>query len=217
MSIENSSPAPATKTPLLKLALELGPLLVFFAANLRPQWFRPLVGPFLPDALLQGEKSGIFIATAVFMPVMLVSLALTWTLLRKLPVMPLVSGFFVIVFGALTLWLQDDTFIKMKPTIVNMLFAIILLGGLAMGKSLLPYVLDSVFDLDHEGWTKLTLRWGLFFILLAVINEVVWRNFSNEFWAGFKVWGVMPITLAFALAQTPLILKHDRSGAYEKK
>jgi intracellular septation protein len=216
MPTEQTSTAPA-KAPLLKLALELGPLLVFFAANLRPQWFRPLVEPFLPAALMQGEKAGIFTATAVFMPVMLLSLILTWTLLRKLPVMPLVSGFFVIVFGALTLWLQDDTFIKMKPTIVNGLFAAILLGGLALGKSLLPYVLDSVFDLDREGWMKLTFRWGVFFIFLAFINEVVWRNFSNEFWAGFKVWGVMPITLAFAVAQTPLIMKHDRSGTLHKE
>ncbi len=95
----------------------------------------------------------------------------------------------VLVFGGLTLWLQDDLFIKMKPTIVNSLFGMALLGGLAFGKPLLPYVLDSVFQLTQEGWRQLTLRWGLFFFLLAAINEVVWRMFSTDFWVAFKVWG----------------------------
>jgi intracellular septation protein len=123
----------------------------------------------------------------------------------------------VLIFGGLTLWLHDDTFIKMKPTIVNGLFASALLGMLALGKSLLPYMFDSVFQLDDAGWKKLTLRWGLFFIVLAVLNEVIWRNFSSEFWAGFKFWGVMPLTTLFALSQTPLIMKHDQSGTFAEK
>ncbi|MGO4842037.1 septation protein A, partial [Rhizobiaceae sp. 2RAB30] len=114
-----------------------------------------------------------------------------WILTRSLPIMPLVSGIVVFVFGALTLWLQDDVFIKMKPTIVNTLFGGVLLGGLLFGKSLLGYVFDSAFRLDAEGWRKLTLRWGLFFLFLAVVNEIVWRMFSTDAWVAFKVWGIM--------------------------
>lgn len=94
----------------------------------------------------------------------------------------------VFVFGALTLWLQNDTFIKMKPTIVNTLFGAILLGGLLFGKSLLGYVFHAAFKLDEEGWRKLTIRWGVFFLFLAVLNEVIWRSFSTDFWVAFKVW-----------------------------
>ncbi len=191
--------------------------MVFFVANLRPELFRFLVAPFAPASLMADQNSGIFIATAVFMVAMLLSLVATKVMLKKLPVMPLVSGVFVLVFGGLTLWLHDATFIKMKPTIVNGIFAATLLGMLALGKSLLPIMLDTVFQLDDAGWKKLTLRWGLFFIFLAVLNEVIWRNFSNEFWAGFKVWGVMPITMIFALSQTPLIMKHDQSGTFSGK
>jgi intracellular septation protein len=169
-----------------------------------------------PDSLINHQHSGIFIATAMFMVAMLISLVATKALLGRLPVMPLVSGVFVLIFGGLTLWLQDETFIKLKPTIVNGIFAAALLGALALGKSLLPYMLDSVFKLDDEGWRKLTFRWGLFFIVLAVLNEVVWRNFSNEFWAGFKVWGVMPLTAVFAVAQTPLIMRHEQSGMFRE-
>ena len=123
--------------------------------------------------------------------------------------MPLVSGIVVLVFGALTLYLHDEIFIKMKPTIVNTLFGAVLLGGLAFGKSLLGYVFDSAFRLDAEGWRKLTLRWGLFFFFLAALNEVVWRNFSTDFWVAFKVWATMPITLLFTIGQLPLIMRHS--------
>jgi len=115
----------------------------------------------------------------------------------------------VFVFGGLTLWLQDATFIKMKPTIVNTLFGAVLLGGLVFGKSLLGYVFDSAFRLDAEGWRKLTFRWGVFFLFLAVVNEVVWRNFSEDTWVAFKVWGIMPITIAFTMLQMPLIMRHS--------
>lgn len=189
--------------PLLKLALELGPLLVFFFANSRGDW---LVAWF--PALAQiGEP--IFIATALFMIAVAIALAVSWLLTRSLPIMPLVSGIVVFVFGALTLWLQNDTFIKMKPTIVNTLFGVVLLGGLVFGRSLLGYVFDSAFRLDAEGWRKLTLRWGLFFIFLAVVNEIVWRGFSTDTWVAFKVWGIMPITIAFTMAQMPLIMRHS--------
>ncbi len=189
--------------PILKFALELGPLLVFFFANARGEW---LAGHFPALAELGGP---IFIATGLFMAATGIALAVSWSLTRSLPIMPLVSGVVVFVFGGLTLWLQDATFIKMKPTIVNTLFGAVLLGGLVFGKSLLGYVFDSAFKLDAEGWKKLTLRWGLFFLFLAVVNEVVWRNFSEETWVAFKVWGIMPITVAFTLFQMPLIMRHS--------
>jgi len=189
--------------PLLKLALELGPLLVFFFANSRGEWIVERV-PAL--AALGGP---IFIATGLFMAATAIALITSWILTRTLPIMPLVSGVVVFIFGALTLYLQNETFIKMKPTIVNSLFAMVLLGGLAFGKSLLGYVFDSAFKLDAEGWRKLTLRWGLFFIFLAVANEIVWRWFSTDFWVAFKVWGIMPITVLFTMSQMPLIMRHS--------
>jgi intracellular septation protein len=172
---------------LIKMALELGPLVVFFIANAR---------------------ADIFVATAWFMGAMVVSLALTWAILRRIAVMPLVTGVVVLVFGGLTLWLQDDTFIKMKPTITNSLFAAVLLGGLVFGHSLLKYVFGDVYKLRPEGWSKLTLNWGLFFVALAIINEVLWRNFSTDIWVAFKVWGVMPLTVIFSLTQVSLLNKY---------
>ncbi|MBZ9656498.1 septation protein A [Phyllobacterium lublinensis] len=198
-----SDPARKEVQPLLKLALELGPLMVFFFANARGEW---LIERF-PGLSNIGEP--IFIATALFMAATAIALVVSWILTRSLPIMPLVSGIVVLVFGALTLWLHNETFIKMKPTIVNTLFGVILLGGLYFGKSLLGYVFDSAFKLDAEGWRKLTLRWGVFFLFLAVLNEVIWRSFSTDFWVAFKVWGTMPITLLFTFAQMPLVMKHS--------
>jgi intracellular septation protein len=201
-----SDPQKAKKepvNPVLKLVLELGPLMVFFFANTRGAW---LAQKFPALAELGGP---IFIATGLFMAATAVALVVSWMLMRTLPIMPLVSGIVVFVFGALTLYLQDDEFIKMKPTIVNTLFGVILLGGLAFGKSLLGYVFDSAFRLDAAGWKKLTLRWGIFFLFLAVLNEVVWRNFSTDFWVAFKVWATIPITVLFTASQMPLIMRHS--------
>jgi intracellular septation protein len=196
--------------PLLKLVLELGPLLVFFFANTRGE---ALIARF-PTL---GEFGGpIFLATGLFMVATAIALGVSWILTRTLPLMPLVSGAVVFVFGALTLWLQDDVFIKMKPTIVNTLFGAVLLGGLVFGKSLLGYVFDSAFRLDAEGWKKLTFRWGLFFLFLAVVNEIVWRSFSTDAWVAFKVWGIMPITLLFTFSQMPLIMRHSLDERTQK-
>ncbi|WP_159586212.1 septation protein A [Chelativorans xinjiangense] len=198
-----SDPKRKAVNPLLKLVLELGPLMVFFFANARGEWLAERL-----PAL--GSLGGpLFIATALFMVATALALSASWLLTRTLPIMPLVSGVVVFVFGALTLYLHSEIFIKMKPTIVNTLFAAVLLGGLAFGKSLLGYVFDSAFKLDAEGWRKLTLRWGLFFIFLAVANEVVWRSFSTDAWVAFKVWGIMPITLIFTMSQMPLIMRHS--------
>src|SRR5215470_17787168 len=161
-------------SPGLRLALDLGPLILFFIANMRPGLFAPLLAPFLPAELLNGPHAGIYTATAVFIPAVLIALAIGYAKTRHLPVMPVVTAIIVVVFGGATLILQDEQFIKIKPTIIYVLFGSVLLGGLAFGKSLLGVVFDSVFNLTEEGWRKLTLRWALFFLALAVLNEVVW-------------------------------------------
>ncbi|MCP4563318.1 MAG: septation protein A [Bosea sp.] len=192
--------------PLLKLALEFGPLAIFFFVNsYGDRWFGV------------AEDRRIFVATGVFIAASLIALALSKIVMNHLPRMAIVNAVVVTVFGGLTLALDDAFFIKVKPTIVNTLFGCILLGGLYFGRSLLALVLDSVLQLDEEGWRRLTLRWGLFFFVLAALNEVVWRTQTQDFWVAFKVWGVMPLTMIFALAQTPLILKHEikRDGAAE--
>jgi intracellular septation protein len=189
--------------PMLKMVLELGPLLVFFFGNLRAEW---LAKQFPALTAVGGP---LFIATALFMGATVLSLIVSKIVFKHLPIMPFVSGIVVVIFGSLSIWLQDETFIKMKPTIVNALFGVVLLGGLFFGRSLLGYVFNAAFQLDDEGWRKLTLRWGIFFLFLAVLNEGVWRNFSDAVWVNFKVWGTMPITIIFTLAQMPLIMKHS--------
>ena len=179
---------PAELNPMLKLALDLGPLLLFFFVNAR---------------------FGIYAATGAFMAATIVSLIVTYVLIRRIAVMPLVSAIVVMVFGGLTLYLQNEMFIKLKPTIIYALFGVILLGGLATGRSLLALVMDSLFQLDAEGWKSLTLRWGVFFIVMAVVNEIVWRSVSTDAWVAFKTFGFLPLTILFALAQAPLMMRHS--------
>ena len=191
------------QNPILKLILEIGPLLVFFFGNLRGEW---LMKTF---PVLDGLGGPLFVATALFMAATAISLIASRLVFGHLPIMPFVSGIVVLVFGGIGIYLHNDTFIKMKPTIINMLFGLALLGGLAFGRSLLGIVFNAAFQLDAEGWRKLTFRWGFFFIFLAILNEVVWRNFSNDFWVNFKVWGTMPLTIMFTMSQMPLIMKHS--------
>jgi intracellular septation protein len=178
--------------PALKLVLDLGPLLVFFAAN---------------------SRFGIFAATGAFMAAIVIALAVAYALTRHLPIMPLVTAVVVVVFGTLTLVLHDELFIKVKPTLIYVLFGGVLLVGLALGKSLLGIVFDSVFHLTEEGWRKLTLRWALFFLALAVLNEIVWRTQTTDIWVDFKVFGVLPLTFLFAALQYPLLEKYAASEA----
>lgn len=172
----------------LKLVLEAGPLVVFFVTN---------------------AKFGIFTATAVFMVVTVLALGYSYIKLKKLPTMPLVGGAFIMVFGGLTIVLEDDTFIKLKPTIVNILFSSALFSGLYMDKNFLKTVLESALSLDDEGWRKLAWRWAWYFLVLAALNEAVWRTQTTDMWVNFKVFGVMPLTLLFSFSQVPLILRHQ--------
>jgi intracellular septation protein len=177
----------AQLNPLLKLALDLGPLLLFFLVN---------------------AKLGIFYATGVFMAAVLVALVVSYALIRRLPAMAIVSAVIVTVFGGLTIVLADETFIKLKPTIIYLLFAGLLFGGLVLRKPLLEIVFDQMFHLTEEGWRKLTVRWAVFFVVLAVLNEIVWRTQTTDFWVSFKVFGALPLTFIFAMAQVPLLNKY---------
>jgi intracellular septation protein len=174
--------------PGLKLALDIGPLVLFFAAN---------------------AKFGIYIATGAFMVAIIVALAVSYAMTRHLAVMPLVTAVIVLIFGGLTLILHDDLFIKLKPTIIYVLFGATLVGGLVFGKPLLGMVFDSVFHLREEGWRKLTWRWAIFFFALALINEIVWRTQTTDFWVSFKLFGVVPLTFLFATLQVPLLNKYS--------
>ncbi len=178
--------------PLLKLALDLGPLALFFFAN---------------------SHYGIFVATATFMIAVLAALAVSYVLTRHFPIMTVVTAIIVVVFGGLTLFLHDATFIKVKPTIIYALFGAVLIGGLMFNKPLLGVVFDSMFHLTEEGWRKLTWRWAIFFLALAVLNELVWRNTSTDVWVDFKVFGVMPLTFLFGALQMPLLKKHAAEPA----
>ena len=174
--------------PILKLVLDIGPLVLFFAANAR---------------------FGIFAATAGFMVAVLAALAVAYVLTRRIETMPLVTAVIVLIFGSLTLVLHDATFIKLKPTIIYLLFGGTLVAGLAFGKSFLGVLFDSVFDLTAEGWRKLTWRWALFFFALAVLNEIVWRTQTTDFWVSFKLFGVVPLTFVFGALQYPLLVKYS--------
>ena len=173
--------------PLPKMLLGLGPLLLFFFPN---SW------------------GGIYFATGAFMVATLVTLAISYYLIRRFPVMPIVTAVIVMVFGALTLWLHNDTFIKLKPTIIYVIFAVVLLAGLATGRPLFKIVLDGALHLKEEGWKKLTVNWSVFFLAMAVVNEFVWRSFTTDQWVAFKTFGFLPITLLFAFSQAPIMLKY---------
>jgi intracellular septation protein len=172
---------------LRRLMLDLGPLFVFFLAF---------------------EFRGIFVATSIFMVVVLAALAVGWHLEKRLSPIPLITAVLVIIFGGLTLYLRNDVFIKMKPTVLYTIFGATLLGGLSFNRLFIKYVFTEAFDLTEKGWRGLTWRWGVFFLILAVLNEAVWRNTSTATWVSFKVWGIMSMIFLFALAQTPFLLKH---------
>ena len=178
--------------PILKLVLDIGPLVLFFAVN---------------------SKFGIFAATGSFMVAVLIALAVSYTITRRISVMPVVTAVIVLVFGGLTLVLHDELFIKLKPTIIYVLFGGTLLVGIALDKPFLSIMFDQMFHLTAEGWRKLSWRWALFFLFLAAVNEIVWRTQSTDFWVTFKLVGVVPLTFLFGALQYPLLVKY----AAEKK
>lgn len=181
-------PAEPAQSVLAKLAIELGPLLIFFGVN---------------------AASGIYVGTGAFMVATIVSLSFAWWRYHKVPIMPLVSAALVLTFGGLTIYLHDDTFIKLKPTIVYTLFAVLLVAGIVMGKPVLKALFGPVFNLTEEGWRKLSLRWAVFFVAMAVLNEFVWRNVSTDVWVSFKAFGFLPLTFVFAIAQVPLMQRYS--------
>jgi len=174
--------------PILKLVLDIGPLVLFFAAN---------------------SKFGIFAATGSFMAAVLIALTVSYAMTRHIAIMPVVTAGIVLVFGGLTLFLHDDLFIKLKPTIIYVLFGGTLLAGLALDKPFLSILFDQMFHLSEEGWRKLTWRWALFFFALAIANEIVWRTQTTDFWVSFKLFGVVPLTFLFGALQMPLINKYS--------
>jgi intracellular septation protein len=174
--------------PILKLVLDIGPLVLFFAAN---------------------SKFGIYAATGSFMVAVLLALAVSYALTRHIAIMPVVTAVIVLVFGGLTLILEDKFFIQVKPTVIYVLFGGALLTGLALGKSFLSILFDQVFHLTEEGWRKLTWRWALFFLVLAALNEIVRQKFSFDFWVSFKLFGVVPLTFLFGALQYPLLMKYS--------
>jgi len=192
------------KTSLRRFLLEIGPLAVFFFTYVGWGYVFPPAAPAQPGEV----ADSLMAATAVLMVAVVVSLALSYKWERRVPLMPLVTAVMVLIFGGLTLILRDAVFIKMKPTIVNSLFAAALFVGLAFNKSFLHPLLGHTLALSRLGWRILTWRWAFFFVFLAGLNEVIWRNFSEAFWVSFKAWGMFPITLLFALSQVPLIQRH---------
>jgi intracellular septation protein len=185
----NIAPPPRRRlAPLWRTALDLGPLVVFFALLM---------------------KTDVYVATAVFMGVMAAAMTVGYIYERRISPMAAISFVIVLVFGGLTIYLHNDLFIKIKPTITYLIFAAVLAGGLATRRSFIKYLFDHAFHLDEEGWRRLTWRWVFFFLAMALANEIVWRNFSLQVWAGYKAFGAIPLTFLFAIAQAPLIMKHQ--------
>lgn len=199
----SDSPAPtpaAEKAPAKRaggqIFVDLGPVIIFM-----------LTYNLARGRVPAGEE--IYLATGVFIAATIAAIAYAWFQQKRLPPMLIVTAVVVLVFGGLTLALHDPVFIKMKPTIVNLLYASVILGGLAVKQNVWKMLFQSAFPaLPENVWTQFALRWGVFFIFLAILNEVIWRSFSEAFWANFKVFGMMPLTFLFMLANMPLLMKH---------
>ena len=181
-----------------------------------PRWLKPVVD-YVPLAafFIAYLKADLFIATGALMVATVVAVVLSLAIERRVPVMPVVTAAIVMVFGGLTLWLDDERFIKMKPTIVQALFAVVLFGGLLMKKPLLKPLLGSAWQLTDRGWDVLTFRFAMFFAAMAVLNEIVWRSVSTDIWVNFKIFGILAITFVFTAFQVPLITRYQVPEAGE--
>lgn len=200
--------AARTIHPLLKLALEIGPIALFFLAyRMAP----------VPEGLSAEERQleQVLFATAVFVPAILGTLALSRLLTGKLPRMAVITAVVVTVFGGLTLILRDDTFVKMKPTILYTLFAGILAFGLLRGRSYLKYLMDELIPMRDEGWLKFTTRFVVFYLVLAVVNEIVWRGWGTDAWVNFRTFVLPAANFAFVMAQVPLFTRYAPEKAAE--
>jgi intracellular septation protein len=188
--VTDASAEPQRKAlnPIIKFALELGPLALFFAVY---------------------SALGIFAATGVLMASVVVTLGVSYAMLRRIPVMPLVTAVIVLIFGSLTLVFHDETLIKIKPTALYLLFGAALFAGLWLKRPLLKILFDGALQVTEEGWRRLTWRWAFFFVALAILNEIVWRTQTTDLWVKFKTFGFMPLTLLFAIAQAPLIMRTE--------
>ena len=198
----SNTPAPAPINPFVKLGLDIGPLIVFFIVNLA--WSGPAIAK-------------VIAATVAFM--VATGVAIVWAKLRHgtVSTMLLVSGVMVLVFGGLTIWLHSETFIKIKPTVYYVTVSAILFYGLIAKRPTLELVLGQAYPgLTQRGWTLLTRNWAIFFVVLGIANELVWRNSSTSFWIGYKLWGSLPATLLFALANVPMLMKHGLNAETAK-
>ncbi|MDB2577106.1 MAG: septation protein A [Planctomycetota bacterium] len=184
-------------SPQLKLALDMGPLIVFFVTF------------FVAKRVVEDDTQGMIWATGIFVVVTTIALAVSYAIERKLHAMPLITGAVVLVMGGLTVYFNDERFIKYKPTIVSGLMGSTLLIGWARGKSLIKPLLGSTLELDDAGWRTLTLRWGFFFLVVAGLNELVWRSTTTSVWLNFKLFGILGLTFLFMLLQQPLIQRHS--------
>ena len=190
-------------TGTARLLIDIGPLLIFFLVN--------FLAP-VPSTIK------IFVATGAFMAAMVAALIFAAVRYRYVSPLLLFSGVMVVILGGLTIWLQSEVFIKIKPTIYYALVAALLAFGLATGRPLLKLVLGSAYPgLDEEGWRKLTRNWAIFFAVMAVVNEAVWRNSTTDFWIAFKLWGVIPATLLFAVANVPMLMRHGLATEGQSK
>lgn len=180
--------------PGLRMAIDFGPLIVFFAVN----------------GLVGGPQIGrVITATIAFMTATVIAMIISRWKTGHISPMLWMSGLLVMVFGGLTIYFHDETFIKIKPTIIYLMFASVLIFGLVTGRPLLQFVLESAYPgLSPKGWRQLTINWAAFFIVQAVLNEAVWRNTSWDFWVAYKLWGVIPMTMLFAIANLPMLMKH---------
>jgi len=187
-------------SPALKMGLELGPIVLFFVAYTRIKGRE--------FEVFGNTYEGFIVATAAFIPLLLISTGLLWWLTGKLSRMQLVTAVLVVVFGGMSIWFNDDRFFKMKPTIIYALFGGILGFGLLQGKSYLQSIMEEIYALKHEGWMKLTQRVCLFFFGLAIANEAVWRLMSTDAWVNFKTFGLTAAVFVFFMAQGPLLQKY---------